>query len=368
MKFIRDNIVKIALVFGILIVIVIVLIACSGGGTNAGKARSYSKIEDNFKSAATKFLSSHKDLLPSEEGKIVQIQMDTVYNEKQMKKIVSPDDETVRCDGYVNVSYKISGDEKKSYRIVPYIKCGDLYETENLYTHILKNENLVTELDGLYKIGNEYIYRGEKPNNYLMIGEKSYRILSMDEEGYIKIINDKRISYSSVWDDRYNVNTSKRDGINDYYVSRMRESLNEIYNSDEYISEDERNLFVKHDYCTGKRSLNNDRIDKFEECTTTINEDYLYLPLLYDFYIVSSDSSCKTIYSASCVNYNYLYNYLPFYTNTGVRDDTYQVFNIDETAYVSKGNRGKRIKYVAYLLDASYVSGNGTEDNPYIVK
>ena len=174
MKFIRDNIVKILIVFGILIVCIILLIACSGGGGSVGSGGSYSRIESNLKTNATKYLQKHPELLPKEEGKIVKVQMDAIYTEKQMKKIVSPEDETVKCDGYVKVSFRLNEEEQKEYRIVPHIKCGDKYETEEFYVHILKNEPVVTELDGLYKIGDEYVFRGENPNNYVMMGDNYY--------------------------------------------------------------------------------------------------------------------------------------------------------------------------------------------------
>ena len=158
MKFLRDNIVKILIVVGVLIILIVILIACSSSN-NVGNAGSYSRMEDNLKNAATRFLKNRSDLLPNEEGKVVQVQMDSIYT--------------------------LNEQNQKVYRLVPYIKCGDKYETEDFYSHILKNEDIVTELDGLYKIGDEYIYRGENPNNYVQIGDKLYRILSLDEDGFI---------------------------------------------------------------------------------------------------------------------------------------------------------------------------------------
>lgn len=368
MKFLRDNIIKIILVFGILIVAIIILIACSGKGGNGVKTTSYSKMEDNFKSAATRYLSKHRELLPKEEGKTAKIQMDTIYTEKEMKKMTAIDDPSVRCNGYVNVSYRVNNKEEKQYRVVPHIKCGDKYETEDLYVHILKNEDLVQELDGLYKIGDEYIYRGENPNNFVQIGEHLYRILSIDSEGYIKLILASSAGLSSPWDNRYNIDTSKYNGINDYSISRARANLNEFFESDEFFSETEKNMFVKHSYCVGKRSQKNLLINRTEECQETSDEDYVSLPLLYDYFIVSTDSNCKDILDKSCNNYNYLTSSSKIYTMTGLKETSYSVYIISEVADLSDASYSRKIRIISYISNVSYSSGKGTLEEPYIIK
>ena len=367
MKFIRDNIIKIILVFGILLVLIIVLIACSGRN-GGGKNTSYARMEENFKSAATRYLSKHKDLLPKEEGKSVKVQMDTIYPESQMKKMTAIDDPTVRCDGYVNVSYRLNSSDEKVYRVVPHIKCGDKYETEDLYAHILKNEDLVQEYDGLYKIGDTYIYRGENPNNYVQIGEKLYRILSIDSEGYIKLINAKPSRLSARWDDRYNVDINKEYGINDYYVSRIRETLKEAFLDNDHYSESDRDIFVKHDYCIGKRSEYNVEISYSEECNQTSDEDYLSLPLLYDYYIVSIDPNCKTVLDLACNNYNYLSDLRTFYTMTGSKETSHLVFAVSQAGEPIRANTYRKVAAISYVSNVSYTSGKGTLDNPYIIK
>lgn len=368
MKFIRENILKILLVFGVLIILIIVLIACSGKGGNGGSNSSYSRMEDNFKRAATSYLSKHKELLPKEEGKIVKVQMDTIYTEKEMRKMTAVDDSSVRCDGYVNVTFRVNSNDEKVYRVVPHIKCGDKYETEDLYVHILKNEDLVQEYDGLYKIGDEYIFRGENPNNYVQIGENLYRILSIDSDGYIKLINAKPSRLSSVWDDRYNVEINKEYGINDYYVSRIRTAIKETWENDDYYSDDERDVFVKHSYCVGKRSENNLVINREEECQETSDEDYLSLPLLYDYYIVSTDSNCNTIYDLACNNYNYLDSLRYLYTMTGSKETSYNVFTVSQRGEADRANRYKKISTISFVTNVAYSSGKGTLENPYIIK
>ena len=367
MKFIRDNIVKIIFVVGILIILVVILIACSSASTG-GKATSYSRIEENLKSAATKYLNKHQDLLPTEEGKVVQVQMDSIYTEKQLKKITAIDDDTVRCDGHVNVSFRVNKNDEKVYRVVPHIKCGDKYETEDLYVHILKNEDIVTALDGLYEIGDEYVFRGENPNNYVQIGENLYRIMSIDKDGYIKLINAKKTYLNSVWDDRYNTTTGRYEGINDYYVSRIRISLNEYYDDPDSYSELEKNVFVKHSYCIGLRSENNVAINRTEECEKTMDEDYLSIPLLYDYYIASVDANCKSIHDESCNNYNYLESLRSIYTSTGSKENSTYVFSIEDIATANRANRNKKISVVTFVANVSYTSGKGTLDNPYIIK
>ena len=367
MKFIRENILKILLVFGILIVLIVILIACSSSGST-GKAGSYSKMEDNFKSAATRFLKSHAELLPTEEGRIEQIQMDSIYTKKQMEKMTAIGDDSVKCDGYVNVSYRINDNDEKEYRVVPHIKCADKYETEDLYIHILKNEELVTEFDGLYKIGNEYIFRGENPNNYLQIGEHLYRIMSIDENGYIKLITAKKPYINSVWDDRYNVDTKKDDGVNDYYRSRMREALKSYYIDPDSYTNFEKDIFVKYSVCIGKRSESNIGINRDEECKTKLDEDYLSLPLLYDFFIASADKNCGSILDNSCRNYNYLESLTTMPTLTGSLEHSNIVFENGDVATLTKASRNRKAAIVTYIANVLYTSGKGTLESPYIIK
>lgn len=367
MKFIRENILKILLVVGVLIIIIVILIACSSSG-GTGKATSYSKMEDNLKNAATRYLKSHSELLPTEEGRIEQVQMDSIYTKKQMDKMTAIDDSSVKCDGYVNVSYRLNENDEKVYRVVPHVKCADKYETEDLYIHILKNEELVTELDGLYKIGNEYIFRGENPNNYLQIGEHLYRIMSIDENGYIKIVTNKKPYVNGVWDDRYNVNTGKEDGINNYNVSRIRESLKEYYDDKDSYSSLEKDVFIKHSICIGKRSENNKEINKTEECSMTLDEDYLSLPILYDYFITSVDKNCKDIYSESCKNYNYMAPLTIMPTLTASKDRTNMVFEIGDTAMLTKASRNRKAAIVTYITNVTYTSGKGTLESPYMIK
>ncbi|MBR4830176.1 MAG: hypothetical protein IKZ96_00200 [Bacilli bacterium] len=367
MNFIRENILKILLVVGVLIVLIIVLIACSGSGTT-GKASSYPKMEENLKNAATRYLKSHSDLLPTEEGKIVQVQMDSIYTKKQMDKVTAVDDSSVKCDGYVNVSYRLDNNDEKNYRVVPHIKCADKYETEELYMHILKNEDIVTEYDGLYQVGNEYIFKGEEPNNYLQIGNNLYRIMSIDENNYIKIITAKKPYVNTLWDDRYNQNTGKEDGINDYYRSRMREALKKYYIDEDSYSTLEKDVFVKHSICVGKRSESNKEISKTEECSMTMDEDYLSLPILYDFFIASADKNCKTIYDDTCRNYNYLASLTIMPTLTASKENTNLVFEIGDTAMLSKASRNRKAAVVTYITNVIYSSGKGTLESPYIIK
>ena len=369
MKFIRDNIVKIILVFGVLIVLIVVLIACSGGGSTVGKAGSYARMEENFKKATTRFLNNRPDLLPKEEGKIVRIQMDAVYTEKQMKNITVVDDSSVRCDGYANVSYRLNSDDEKVYRVVPHIKCGDKYETEDLYVHILKTEELSNGQDGLYKVGEDYIFKGQNPNNYLKIGENLYRILSIDSEGYIKLISADKLYLSSIWDNRYNVKTGKYSGINDYSVSRIRDAIVDYYYDDtEYYKSTDRSVFVKHSYCVGKRSKDNRLITNTEECSETMDDDYVSLPLIYDYFIASTDENCKTIDDLACNNYNYLTSYRTFYTSTGTAEHSDLVYAVGENVITSKLDRDRKVALITFIANVSYASGKGTQSNPYTIK
>lgn len=85
---------------------------------------------------------------------------------------------------------------------------GNIKESENCEFGGIK-VNTVTEGDGLYFDTYEEgkcTYKGTNPNNYIRFTNELWRIVSTEEDGTIKIIRDK-ITYDSVFDEANNRTT-----------------------------------------------------------------------------------------------------------------------------------------------------------------
>ena len=177
---------------------------------------------------------------------------------------------------------------------------------------------------------------------------------------------------------RYNVEKKSSYGINDYSKSRLKDYFNYLitHNSDlkedeKVFSEQEMEKIVPHDICIGKRYISNNTIDVSNECQTVFPDQYLSLITISDFARASIDPNCKSIYDASCVNYNYFINIsTSFKTLTAVADNSYQIFTIENgVANITDASNSFEPNIVIYLDKLSlYNSGNGTYDTPYTIR
>ena len=70
------------------------------------------------------------------------------------------------------------------------------------------------------------------------------------------------------------------------------------------------------------------------------------------------------------MNYNYLSNYKHnWWTITATSLNSYNVYQIENYAVLKRASTTAVPRYVLHLAkDAIYVSGDGTKNNPYIVK
>ena len=217
-------------------------------------------------------------------------------------------------------------------------------------------------------MNDELVYRGDSVNNYIQFDNHTYRIVKFSNDS-ASIIYTERLS-SAVWDDRYNAQKKDLVGINDYSVSRIKETVDDFYQKD--ITSNGKMLIVAHSLNIGKRS--NDDTDKTLglEKSAIIENQFVGLLSLGDYLNASLDSNCTTSVSVSCMNYNYLSKFrLPWWTITGVNENTYQVYRIAERGSaddVSASGKGYIRPVLVLSKDALYVSGTGTKADPYIVK
>ena len=161
----------------IIIILLIIITSCSGGNGN-----DYEAIEEKMVSAAKKYYENKKDHLPKEEGNSVKVTISSLVESELMKEVTDPKDSSNECSGYVEVT-KV--DDEYSY--VPFLTCKGNYEPEYLVDKIKKVKT--DELgNGVYTIGNEYVYRGSDVNNYVSFNDLTWRIIKVDENNDIKLV------------------------------------------------------------------------------------------------------------------------------------------------------------------------------------
>lgn len=328
---------------------------------------SYKDIENKLTNAAKKYYSEHKELLPKNENEEVSTTDASLtaagYLESMSK--LTKDMKGVSCSATVVVNY--AGGE---YRYTPLLNCGDKYSTKTLSSYIIENEPKVFNGQGLYELNGELVYRGENPNNYVSFSNKLWRIVKLENNQVVMILNEKL--EKMVWDDRFNTERGKNDGINDYAVSRIKERINEIYKEDILLNKQSKNLVAAHNLYTGKRAENDIYNDGSIEKSEILNTQYIGLLPLYDYLNASIDENCTSATTDSCSNYNYLNHYeRSWWLITADSATTHKVYRVSNygTVDVTRSSSNGYIRPVIYLAkDALYVSGNGTETNPYIIK
>lgn len=396
MNFIRDNIIKI--LFGIIaiIILVVVVVACSHRPVSTSDDSGYLEMENKLQTAAIKFTNKNKTILPKVINNTKKLQISTLIENNYLPEFHAVEDRNVKCTGYVDIIKKY--EDQEEYRFTPYIKCGKYYETKTIGEHIIENEPLVNNTQGLVQVevkkedvqpkeeGQEqekyysYYFKGEYPNNYIVLGERLYRIIEITEDGNLKVISTERTGGSYTWDNRFNTERQRYDGINEFDKSRIKQNLEFLYgNTNEeageiYFSDLEKEYIIEHEFCVGKRSEGNTAINTASECSEKENM-YVGLISIADYYRVSTSKYCDAVGKSECNNYNYLFSLDPgrditLLTLTGNSDNTYEVYMIYYgSLQTKKASVSKRLFPVIYLdKNIIYKSGDGSAKNPYYVR
>lgn len=368
MGFFRENGLKFLLIFAVVIVITIIFTFVFSGSST--KIETYNDMELSLKNAAIKYVNSNSSLLPKDETTLKKINLDTLVNEKKIDQLYALDDENIACTGYVTIVKK-----DDSYIYTPYIKCGKYYETKTIGNYIIDNEEIKTSNDGLYKYGDTYVFRGENPNNYVMLGDKLFRILEITNNNELKLIAYKRANVDGadvefVWDDRYNSEKDDNRGINNFSKSRLKDGLENLYNS-AYFSNSDKEKIIKHDLCVGKRAFSNTSIDSKAECSVIEKDQYVGLIQVNEYARASIDEKCNAVNKPECQNYNFIYSLgFNIRTLTAVSDNTYQIYYISngELSVTNASNSFYALPVIYIDKDVVYQGGVGTLDKPYILK
>ena len=361
---------KIVLGFILLIVVVVILLLGAFFYNKIFYKHSYSEVENIMVSAARNHMAKNENILPNNYNEVLNVSVNDLVNAGEMKNIDDYfRDSSISCMGNVNIT-----NINNMYRYVPVLDCGTSYKTEKLVDYIKQHHPIVDSGNGLYNMNDELVFRGDLVNNFLKLSGKIYRIVKIKDDSVVVIL-DERLE-SKVWDDRYNKEKKSNKGINNYAVSIIRDYLEEQYKGTNLLGVDEdtkldyKTLVIAHNLEIGKRKdMESDKTGNVERNAIMENHFIGLLPL-YDYMNASLDANCDNSIAPSCMNYNYLAKFeRNWWTMTGVDNNTFSVYKISSSPSMSSAKSNGYVRPVFHLAkDVLYVSGNGTSEEPYIVK
>lgn len=325
---------------------------------------SYSEVEEKLESAARNYYADNANLLPKKDGGEVTIRDSKLSEEgymKPMEKMIKD----ASCNGKVVVRLN-----DKKYKYIAYLDCGKEYQTKEIANKIVES-GVVSEDDGLYQIENDYVFRGEKVNNYLEFNNRLFRIVRVYEDGTVKMmLNDDYREKTYVWDNRYNVDVKFNYGYNTYEKSRLKEALDSIYEKNRFLTDDSyKAQIVPVDLCVGKRNSTDTRSDVEVECSEKLENQYVFTITAYDFMLASIDEKCTYATARSCRNYNYMVTDFSYWTITADPSTTYNAYKVSGSISSTETSDNNALRPTIVLAsDNMYASGDGTKENPYMIK
>ena len=355
------------IIVGLLCLILLILFVSS---LFIKKVYSYEEIETVIKNASVSYFKDHPDLLPQMDGGIVEIEVDNLVSAEKMKPLTEYTKEGVLCTGRTLVEK--AGDE---YLYTPYLDCGENFTTVELYKKV--TEKVVTSGYGLYKLNNDYVYRGENVDNYVQLDEGLWRIVKINSNNRIMLIKELSVGNPLAWDNRYNSEIGYSSGINNYSASRVKEYIDKIYDNPKenlnevMLSSNDKQKIVAYTLCTGKRDINEKDNSRNIECSQVLNNQKVGLLSANDYINASVDSNCNSLADKSCSNYNYLkekYNWWLVTASTGASDKVYSITDNGRVSLLSAVSFAY-VRPVIYLNNkVLYKSGTGTKEDPFILK
>lgn len=347
------------IVITLVVIIVILIITLFTGG----RVSNYQQLENKLISAARSYYQDNESLLPSSIGAKSEVSSVTLSEGKYIKSLekIAPNSST--CSGKVVVKNVNNG-----YFYQAFLNCGDSYNTTAVSDYIKGHTSVVSTGTGLYENNGNYIYRGETPNNYIKFANRLYRIVKINSDSTMDIIATEK-KERVVWDDRYNQERDSGEGINTYSVSRVRDTLLNFVNSEAFTDTD-RSMLEPYTLCTGKVNPEAE-VPYGSECSETIENQIVGLLPISSYIYASIDPDCKKAGDGTCQNYNYLVIDFNWWTLTADQTTTHRVFNVGSysSAYVTRASLEASPREVLRLTENTvYVSGTGTQADPYIVK
>ena len=351
-------------VFVLLFILLFIISACSK------KKLDYNKIQDTMILAAKSYYQANKDEMPREDGDTRNIALKKLINDGYMEEPSKTyKNEDLVCDGSVTVS-----NNNGFYYFSTSLTCGKDYKSQLLKDKVI-DDSLVESGVGLYEVGDQYIFKGEVNNNFVKFPgqNKLFRIMRINDNGTIRLFEHVGLD-NEQWDNRYNPFKGTMTGINDYIAnnlnSRIKDTIKNYYNDSTVWPDQVRSYIVTQNLCMGKRSDADITKNGETECAVQLENQQLGLLNVYEYLQASLDNNCTSTRSISCSNYNWLSTYSKrIWTVTGDADDTSRVYYLFQTITTSMCNNSYSVNTVFNISDkVQYVSGSGTESDPYIFR
>lgn len=379
-----------------LIVLLVIFLLLKNAFTGGAKY-SYPDIEKKLVTAAKKYTKDFPGTLPTTPNTSFTVSSRVLEEKGYINDLTGYAKDDVICNGSVEVFMTTSG----NYNYVPELICGGKYETIRLANKVIEDNDYGTVIgSGLYERVNgvfttdynylgmsgtgsdfEYVFRGDEVNNYVKIDDNLWRIVSINAENNMLLIFNDYIQKGSAWDDRYNEDVNKYQGVNIYeqngIKSRAMSQAESFYNGTVVLkdrvkySEKTKYLTTTMDLCIGKRSTTDSDMSGKIECQEVLQDQYVGLLPAYYYMSASLDPSCNSIISKNCGNYNYLSQFNDYWwLLTGNSENTNEAYHVSQKKVDSTlCNFKSYIRPIIMLGSrAAYESGTGTLNDPYIVK
>lgn len=362
---------KFLIIAGVIVCLPILLIVFLAVIQGCGNHKlTYEEYEKKMISSFEKYLNDKKEI-PDEESEYVTISLEKLVKNEYIK---SPEDllDDTSCKGTVGVRRNGSSIEKNNGGFLNYtvnLEC-DNYSTVHFVDKI--KENVVTDgTDGLYLVGEEYIFKGSEPKNHIQFYGLSYRIVSMDKDGMLKLVRSEPELTTRLWDNKYNVDVNANYGKNIYKDSAMLNVLLKDYENVKIISKDAKQHVVAYDVCIGKRSNSDYSISREIDCSEILDNQVVSILNISDYALASLDPDCNSLRAKSCNNYNYLSKVArSTWTLNTSSEDSYRVFYVSSgLAAVQEASVYNEYNIVIYIDgNELYTEGSGSEFDPYVIK
>lgn len=209
-----------------------------------------------------------------------------------------------------------------------------------------KSLNYTEDEVGFYKDEDIYFFRGNVENNYVMIDNELWRIVSILQDKSIRLVKEEGINNNELY--KYN------EEYNNYnYVDSNIKKVLDTWYSENLVNYDR--YLVEEDYCT-----------LYDNYCLEYNK--LKIGLLSENELVSAGAYRNMNYEAIYLNNGYSW-WISSKKYDEVIDSTY-IGYMNELGNIDWGFLDEEmvIRPVINLICNTPVTGDGTIDNPYMIK
>ncbi len=377
---------------GILVVLILCIVVFYFFTGKSNSKLEYREMEALLVKATREYAKDNPKILPTEEdSNQPSINAKTLENLGYIRDLSSYAKDDTTCTGEVEIYQTYP----EVYNYVPRLSCGKFYTYKPLSEKIIEDNGIASRGAGLYARydgkfltddndidtlpADEYVFRGDNVNNFIRVETTYWRVIAIDKDGNLLAILASNLSKMTPWDNRYNINTGRNNGINDYENNGIKSnamlSVENVLHEKVALSEDlyssrVKYLISKYDLCIGKRYPKDEGRDGKYECKKQVEGQFGGLLPAYYFMSASLDENCKKTTSKSCGNYNYLSNYGSWWIMTSDAENTNSCYLIDKKA-ISIQDCSYSYNFrpvVKFGSRAVYSTGKGTKADPYIIR